>query len=35
MQGVTEEYDGNPAGTVSARRFEEGDFLILVEGISV
>jgi hypothetical protein len=31
MQGMTEEYHGNPAGTVSPRRFEEGDFPVPVK----
>jgi len=35
MQGMTEEYHGNPAGTVSPGRFEEDDFLLLVQGINV
>jgi hypothetical protein len=35
MQGMIEECHGNPAGTVSPRGFKEGDFLILVKGISV
>jgi hypothetical protein len=32
--GYDREYHGNPAGTLSPRRLEEGDFLILVKGIS-